>query len=283
MIVIADSGSTNTNWIIIDNKKVIFSFNTKGLHPYFTTSDVITMELKENFPKELNTQDTQKVFFYGAGCSSESNKMIIQNGLQSFFKSSLIEVNDDLIAAARALFYHEQGIAIILGTGSNTGLYNGRKIIKKTPSLGYILGDEGSGAYLGKQLITDFLYNDLPQEIYEDLKDKYDLTKDKILNSVYNEAYPNKYLAGFTKFLDSYSDHSYTINLIESAFRDLFEKHICIYDNYTSLSIRATGSIAFIFEQTLKKVAKEYNTHIDLVIKEPINRLAQFHGKNLTK
>ncbi len=277
MIVVADSGSTSTNWAVIENSEHIFWFNTKGFHPFFTNKDEMDTELQNNFPKDLNCRDIQQVFFYGAGCSSNEKCLFIKDELRQFFKNAQIEVKDDLIAAARALFYEEKGIALILGTGSNTGFYDGEKIVHKTQSLGFILGDEGSGAHLGKMLLTNFLHNELPIEIENILIKEYHLTKDAILKAVYGERQPNRYLASFTRFIDQNCEHPYIDKLIEKSFTALFEKHICTYKNYQNLSIRATGSVAYVFEKQLKKLATKYQTNIDLILKEPIKRLAQFH------
>lgn len=277
MIIVADSGATNTNWVIIANQKIIYSFNTKGFHPFFSKKDEIISELKSNFPKHINTSEVNHVFFYGAGCSSTQNKSIIHEGLSLFYTASTIEIYDDMIASARALFFNNEGIAIILGTGSNSCYYDGNKIVHKTPSLGYILGDEGSGTYLGKKLLKDFLNNDLPQKLSNELKKDYKLDKEKILKAVYNEPYPNRYLASFTPFLKSNSTHPHIHKMIIDAFEKLFEKHICKYENYKQLTIGATGSIAFVFSQELHSVAEKYNTKIEFILKEPIERLAHFH------
>lgn len=164
MILVADSGSTNTDWVIIKNNQIHSSFATRGFNPYFTTSQKLYNSLKKELPKDLNSKEVEHIYFYGSGCSTAEMQELILNGLKLIFTHSKIEVNHDLLGAARALFKNDPGIAIILGTGANTCLYDGNKIIQNIPSLGYILGDEGGGDYLGKLFITELLYDHLPKK-----------------------------------------------------------------------------------------------------------------------
>ncbi len=277
MILVADSGSTNTDWIILDQGKTTLSFKTKGFNPYFTTSEEVYGEIKSQTPKEIDINAITNIYFYGAGCSSEKMNKIIQNGLNQYFTNSVIEVNHDLLAAARALFLTESGIAIILGTGANTCIYNGKEITENIPSLGFILGDEGGGDYMGKLFITDFLYGNLPDDISNDFLKSYKLSNDELLHKVYKEPYPNRFLASFTEFILSHSSNTHINDIIKKTFRDLFKIHICKYKDYNSQKIRVTGSVGYHFKKQLFEVASEYNLKIDLIEKNPISRLAQFH------
>ena len=280
MIIVADSGSTNTDWVIIENNKIISSFNTKGFNPYFTESLEITNELEINFPKEYSPLEIEKIFFYGAGCSSNEMNSIILTGLKPFFSKSKIEIEHDLLAAARALFINEPGIAVILGTGANTCYYDGKNIVKNVTSLGYILGDEGGGDYMGKLLITDFLNEELPDNLNKKFVTDFNLTKNQILSAIYKKPYPNRFLASFTKFILANSQNKHIENIINKTFRDLFNKHICKYTDFNKKNIRMTGSISFVFEKHIRQIATEFNAHIDLIEKEPINRLALYHIEN---
>jgi N-acetylglucosamine kinase-like BadF-type ATPase len=277
MILVADSGSTNTDWIILDQGKITLSFKTKGFNPYFTTSEEVFAEIKSQTPKEIGINGISNIYFYGSGCSSEDMNNVILNGLSQYFTNSVIEINHDLLAAARALFLNESGIAVILGTGANTCMYNGKDITKNIPSLGFILGDEGGGDYMGKLFITDFLYGNLPEDISTDFSKKYKLSKDEILQKVYKENYPNRFLASFTEFILIHSSNSYINNIIKKTFRDLFKIHICKYKDYQEHKIRVTGSIGYHFRKQLIEVAAEFNSEIDLIEQNPILRLAQFH------
>ena len=277
MIIVADSGSSCTDWVLIEDENTKSTFQTKGFNPYFVKSEEIINELKLKFPRNISISDVDKIYFYGAGCSSGKLKSIINNGLKHFFPDSEITIEHDLLAAARALFQNESGIAVILGTGANTCYYNGKSIVKNVTSLGYILGDEGGGDYLGKLFITSYLNGELPKEISEKFYNEYNLRTEQILHAIYKEPYPNKFLASFTKFVLKYSNNESVSEIINKSFSDLFIKHICKYDNYDKLKIRATGSVSYFFQDQFKKTALKFNANIDLIEKEPINRLVQFH------
>ncbi|MCK5171163.1 MAG: ATPase, partial [Bacteroidales bacterium] len=265
MILVADSGSTNTDWVIIEKDKIISSFITNGFNPYFTESKEIYKELKIKVPENLQINDISNIYFYGSGCSSSELNSIIHNGLNHFFPDSDIEIYHDLLAAARALFMHDSGIVIILGTGANTCLYDGKNIVQNIPSLGYILGDEGGGDYLGKLFITEFLYGNLPKKIHTEFLKRYELTNDQIMNKIYKESNPNRFLASFCEFISKHKEDSFLNTLVKKSFTDLFLNHITKYENYTNFKIRVTGSVGFHFQNQLKEVAKEFNTHIDLI------------------
>ena len=280
MILVADSGSTNTDWVILDQDKIISSFKTNGFNPYFTQSQEIYDELRINVPKNIDVNEISNIYFYGSGCSSDEMNKIVYIGLEQFFTKSIIEINHDLLGAARALFMNEAGIAVILGTGANTCLYNGKEIVENIPSLGFILGDEGGGDYIGKLFITDFLYGNLPKDISDDFSKKFNLTKSKILHKIYKEPYPNRFLASFGEFILSHKSNSYINNIIKKAFRNLFEIHICKYNDYKNEKIRVTGSVGFHFKEQLNEVAAEFNLKIGLIEKSPAFRMAQFHMLN---
>lgn len=277
MILIADSGSTNTDWVIIKNNEVKTSFTTRGFNPYFTSSDKLSADLKSELSKDLNPEEVESIFFYGSGCSTLPMQELIRDGLTMTFKNSLVEVNHDLLGAARALFMNEPGIAIILGTGANTCVYNGSEIIENIPSLGFILGDEGGGDYLGKLFITQLLYNNIPESIANAFLKKHNLTKDQIMQKVYKEAHPNQFLASFAEFIYECRSEEGIQRIIEKSFVDLFEKHISRYKKYKSYTIKAVGSIAFYFREILNHVALKYDTQIDEVVKNPIKKLADYH------
>lgn len=277
MILVAESGSTKTDWILINNKNILTSFKTKGFNPYFINSHEIITELNSKTPHNFPVNEIEKVFFYGSGCSSSKMNQIIFDGLKQFFYKSEIKVNHDLLAAARALFKNEAGIAVILGTGANTCLYDGKNIVKNVKSLGFILGDEGGGDYLGKLFITSFLNDELPKEIHDKFIQKFNLSKDQILHAVYKEPHPNRFLASFCEFILELSNNESVLKLINKSFTDLFIKHICKYENYNKYKIRFTGSIAYYYRDFLKEVASNFNLEIDLIIEKPINRLVEFH------
>ncbi|MBU8892422.1 MAG: ATPase [Bacteroidales bacterium] len=280
MILVADSGSTTTDWVLLDHEKIISSFKTSGFNPYFIQSQDIYKEVKSKTPKIFEVNEITNIYFYGSGCSSDEMNKIVYDGLKQFFTKSIIEINHDLLAAARALFMNESGIAVILGTGANTCLYNGKEIVENIPSLGFILGDEGGGDYMGKLFITDFLYGNIPEDISSKFSDKYKLSTSIILHKIYKESFPNRFLASFSEFISLHKTNSYMNNIIKKTFRKLFEIHICKYQDYENKKIRVTGSVGFHFKKQLTEVASEFNLKIDHVEKNPVLRLAQFHLLN---
>ncbi len=277
MFIVADSGSTKTIWALVENGKTIQTFKTKGLNPYFVNSGEIFKTLTLEFPPDKIQNKVHHVYFYGAGCSSDNMKQIIFNGLKKYFINSEIEINTDLLGAARALFKKEKGIAAIIGTGSNTGAYNGRAIVQSIKSLGYALGDEGSGAHLGKLLITDYLHDDLPQGLQEKFETEYALSKDDIIYSIYKKPFPSKFMASFATFLNDNKNHPHIKNLINKSLQQLFEKYICRYPNYKNLNLGFVGSVAYYIQPELEAMAKYYGIKITQVIKEPLKGLVEFH------
>ncbi|OFX18644.1 MAG: hypothetical protein A2041_04745 [Bacteroidetes bacterium GWA2_31_9b] len=279
MILIADSGSTKTDWVLIDNEKVIASYTTQGLNPFFKKSSEISEIIKPVFTDQKINESVEKIFFYGAGCSSEQMKEVIFNGIKPIFSTSEINIETDLLAAARALFKNDQGIAVILGTGASTCLYNGTEIIQNIKSLGYVFGDEGGGDHLGKLFITDFLNNNLSDDIKEKFENTFHLSKDDILRKVYREPLPNSFLASFCEFISNNSEHKQIDSIIKKSFNQLFKNHICKYPEYKKYKIRVLGSTGFYFEKQLKEIAAEFKLKIDLILKNPIKELVDYHLK----
>ena len=280
MILIADSGSTKTDWVFIDPKKNSSILTTKGLNPYFNNSSEIQQVLEESFSNfELN-DSVQEVFFYGSGCSSEQMKDVINSRLKLFFKNADIFIESDLLGAARALFLNEKGIAVILGTGASTCLYNGKSIAQSIQSLGFIFGDEGGGDHIGKLFITEYLTNRLSIELSDKFYNRFGLTKDQILKKVYSEPFPNNFLASFCGFIGENNEDKEIDSIIKKSFSLLFSEYICKYPNYKDLKIRVTGSIGSAFSKQLNEIAKLYNTEIDFTLKKPINKLVEYHINN---
>ena len=280
MILIADSGSTKTDWRLIDEENKIHQFKTTGINPYFHSSESITealtKELLPNIKFEIRNLKFE-LFFYGAGCSSDEKCNIVKRGLQSCFSKPIIEVEHDLLAAARALCGHDKGIAAILGTGSNSCYYNGKDIIENVVSLGYVLGDEGSGAYMGKKLIQYYLYKELPEDLDKIFFEKYKLTKDEVLENVYKKPNPNRYLASFSPFLQHNLSHHFIAKLVYDSFSDFFEHHICKYAEHKQVKMHCTGSVGFYFANILRQVATDRAVAIDKITESPIAGLTLYH------
>ncbi len=274
MIIVADSGSTKTDWRLIDNDNQI-AFSTIGLNPMFVNSNNVVAELQENFTEDISK--VEKVFFYGSGCSSEERCNTIKTGLSAFFTNSEINVYHDMLGAAHALYGNEEGIVGILGTGSNTCMYNGKEITENIGGFGFILGDEGSGAFLGLKLIKHYLNNELPQNILNSFDKKYNLIKNDIINAVYNGNKPNRFLASFSKFLNENKEDKFISDLLISSFYEFLSKHILKYDNYKDYEIRLTGSVASIYEKELKIAATKLDIKISKIVTFPIDSLCEYH------
>ena len=275
-ILIADSGSTKTEWCLLqDNKKKkIF---TQGLSPYFLNGEQITAILQKELISKLKNVVPDQVFFYGTGCSNPSNAGMIKKAIHSFFTKATVKVDDDITGAAKALCGNAKGIACILGTGSNSCFFNGKKIVKNSPGLGYILGDEGSGAYLGKKVIQYFLYNTFDEDLMERFKSKYQTSATEILEAVYKKSLPNRYLAGFAIFLAENRGHFMIENIIEDGFNDFFFNHVYKYRESWTLPINFVGSIAYGFRDVLKDLCLSYELQLGKVIKNPMDGLVKFH------
>lgn len=280
MILIADSGSTKTDWRFIDDKNYIHQANTQGINPYFVNSDdiskILENELLPALPAYIQNEKIE-IYFYGAGCSSFEKCNDVKAGIRKVFPNATITVEHDLLAAARALCGHKEGLAAILGTGSNSCFYNGKDIIQNQPSLGFILGDEGSGAFLGKQLICDFLNEEMPKEISERMKDRFKLSKDEVLENVYKKPFPSRYLASFSKFIYQNLKHEYCNKLVIDAFKLFFERHICKYPRKGELPLGIVGSVGFYYSNIISRIAEEKGIPMGKVLESPIAGLTLYH------
>lgn len=277
MFLIADSGSTKTNWLLSDNNMVKSNFTCKGLNPYYVTPDEIAMQIEKSFPAGIDLREIHNIYFYGAGCAAIENAELVKGVLQLVFRNAEIEVFSDLLGSARALFGHDRGIAGILGTGSNSCFYDGKIISKNIPGYGYILGDEGSGAQLGLKLIKLFVHDELPLKIREDFTRTFNLPKSDILDYVYRKPMPNRFFASFTKFIFLNIGNELIYKEVKTSFENFFDKYICRYDDYRKYKLKFSGSVAFRYAALINEVAKERDLMIDEIVKFPIDRLAGYH------
>jgi glucosamine kinase len=276
MILIADSGSTKTDWVLIDENNQS-RYKTIGYNPYFINSENIYHSLTEKLIPELESTGIKKVFFYGAGCSTSSNAAIVSNALTRCFINSEISVGHDMLAAARALLGNKKGFAAIIGTGSNTCIYDGRDIEKNIDSLGYLMGDEGSGSYIGKKIVRDFMRGYLPPELQEKFRDTYRLGNSEIFDSLYNKPLPNRFLASFCMFADQNQTHEYIREIVTESFSDFFKNLVSRYDNFNNYSFNCVGSVGYIFRDILREVAATYDMETGKLIHSPIDDLVQYH------
>ncbi len=277
MLLIADSGSTKTSWRWLA-KGETKSVETLGLNPYHNSFNEIVSIIKHQLIPNLNGEiENATIFFYGAGCSTKEKVKLMEKALKSVFAKSTVKVEHDMLGAARAVCGNQAGLVAILGTGSNTCLYNGEKITENIPALGYVLGDEGSGAYLGKLFLKDYLHNKLPNELHKKADEYFGLSLAQILNKVYLESRPNRFLASFSKFIKEHKHHLYMQELIKSSFADFFINYITKYANYQEYKLNTVGSIGYVYKEELNISAENYGVKIGKVIKEPISELLNYH------
>ncbi len=276
MILIADSGSTKTTWCIIrDKENNIETCETGGINPFLQTSEEISRVLMQEFC--IKTGPYAAVFFYGAGCANPEKNEKVRKSLSSFFNSEDVLVDSDLMAAARSLCANRPGIVAILGTGSNSCYYDGMKISRHVPPLGYILGDEGSGTVLGRKLLSDILKNQLPEKIREEFFKKYKLQPAEILDHVYRKPFPNRFMANFTHFLAERIDHPSIYNLVKESFSEFFNRNIRQFPEAANLPVNVTGSIGWNFMDTLTEAAYETGFRTGFITKDPMEGLLQYH------
>jgi N-acetylglucosamine kinase-like BadF-type ATPase len=276
MILIVDSGSTKSDWILLNNS-IQTHYSTMGLNPYFHDEDTVYTAIKNQKELFAIREEVEKVFFYGAGCSSESLNLIIQNGLSRVFSKAAITVDHDLCACAYATYEGEPSISCIIGTGSNSCYYDGNEIYEEVPALGYILGDEGSGTYFGKQLLSNFLYKRLPLHIHEAFLKETGITKDEIVDNVYMQPNANVYLASFMRFIIKFQDDEYIKEMIYNGFKHFIQIHVCCYSNYKSVKVHFVGSIAHLFISELDKACSVMDVQLGKVIQKPIDGLVSYH------
>jgi len=276
MILIADSGSTKTEWCIVKNGAIVQRINTSGINPYFMSSEDIEEELSKTLFPAIKQYTIQHVFFYGAGCAFPEKNKILEDILSSKLKA-FVEVYSDLMGAARSLCGPQPGIACILGTGSNSCLFDGVEILQHISPLGFILGDEGSGAVLGKLLVGDCLKHRLPKPLIEKFMKQYELTPAIILEKVYKQSFPNRFLAGLSRFLWENIQEQSIRNIISGSFHSFFIRNVMYYKDMEKLPIHFTGSIAFYYQEILREVASELDLNIDIITQAPMEGLIQYH------
>lgn len=276
-ILIADSGATKAEWSLVGAGKTK-TITTQGISPYFLDTAQISELLKKELMPKIRGMRIDEVFYYGTGCANPANARSVAKAIRSQLPQAKVDVTHDLLAAARALCGHEKGIACILGTGSNSCFYNGKKMVKNSPGLGYVLGDEGSGAYLGKKVLQYYLYGTFDEE----LRGRFDLTymtnTTEILENVYKKPLPNRYLAGFAKFLAENRGHFMIENIIEDGLNDFFFNHLCKYREIWQMPVNFVGGVAYGFRDVLQDLCNAYEFQLGIVLKKPMSGLIEYHS-----
>ncbi len=277
MKIIAESGSTKTTWVFINDSKVIKTENTLGYNPYYYDIEILTSIIENEILPNVVSKEIVDIYYYGSGCSTEHNCNKVRNAFRQFFNSSFITVNHDLSGAATALLGNNKGIACILGTGSNACLWDGCNIIKNVPSVGYLLGDEGSGTYLGKKILKGILEEKAPSEIIESYYSEYRTGFEDVMKRIYGSQQPNRIFSDLSKFAGKHSDNLWIIDQVKTSFEDFIHNHIEYYDGYRELEICFTGSVAYYYRDILREVFKNNNLKTGKILKEPIEGLISYH------
>jgi N-acetylglucosamine kinase-like BadF-type ATPase len=275
--LIADSGATKAEWCLLKNKKQKIYFTT-GVSPYLMNTEQIEKMLNKELKPAIKKESISAVYYYGTGCGNPENIISIRKALKHVIPTTKkIQVDTDIIGAARALCGTSKGIACILGTGSNACYYNGNRIVKSSPGLGYILGDEGSGANMGRKVIQHFLYQTFDGELQTKFDQKFKTNRMEILDKVYRQPLPNKYMASFAMFLSENRGHYMIENIIEDSFNEFFYNHIFKFKESWLYPINFVGGVAFAFKDVLKELCKSNGLHLGKILKNPMEGLVDYH------
>ena len=278
MLLVADSGSTKTAWRLVDKNKKIEHYHTEGLNPYFKSHGEIIEEIKTNLVPHFHKETkVSSIYFYGAGCSSKEKCELVKDALSQCFPGTVVTVEHDILGAARATCGNAEGIVSILGTGSNSCHYDGKKIVSVIGGLGYILGDEGSGAHMGKTLLSAYLNHELPEDLQKEFEAVYRLTKEEIDKRVYEMPLANRFLASFSKFIGDHKSHPFFVQMIESCFDMFFVKHVCRYPGYNNKPVHFVGSVAYYYSEVLKKTALKRDIIVGKILPYPVEELTLYH------
>lgn len=277
MLLLIDSGSTKTEWTILVEKQIVKTFFTNGFNPYYSNSEVIASILEAELPADVPFNDVLKLVYYGAGCSTETNCDIVAQAMRQFFKNAEIKIHHDLLAAAHALLGRNEGIACILGTGSNSCYYDGKKIVENVPSLGYVLGDDGAGSYIGKEVLKAYLYDDMPADLKSKFESTFDYSLDDILNQIYHGNKPAKFMASFARFAGENQKHLFMEQLVSNVFDSFIKVQLSKYSRYQDVPVCFTGSVSYYFREILEKRLKNAGIQMGIVMSNPSVGLIQYH------
>jgi len=277
MILVADSGSSKTDWLLDTPGGEPAEFLTDGLNPYFFSEKEIIKKLQDQLQGHIGkTHDVTEIYFFGAGCSSPDRHEIISNALSAVFPKAYISVDSDLLGSAYATCGHDKGLCCVLGTGSNISFFDGEDVAEGKHGLGYVLGDEGSGTWIGKILVTNYLYNTMPQDISALFQQTYMLDKGTVIKNVYQQPGANSYLASFAMFLNQIRDTEYGQKVLRASFVEFIETNIKSYPQYQQYKCNFVGSIAWHFSDELKAICAGYQIQVGKIIKKPIHELMRF-------
>lgn len=278
MLLIADSGSTSTTWVLMDGQRLCWRVKTEGLNPYHVSAQQFSQVLAELIVRQ-EIREMDSIYFYGSGCTSKKRTQVFDQLSNAFPMAQNIVVETDLLGAAVSLLGEKAGIACILGTGSNSCLFDGTQVVQNVCAGGYILGDEGSGAVLGRHLMTAYIKGLLPLTLKEALESDYEISVDYVIERIYNHEGANRYLAQFTPFLKKHLAEPFIYNLIFDQFTLFLKNNVLAYAGYEDAHLSFTGSVSYVFKDVLKIAAEELELEIERVIADPMDGLIEFFKK----
>lgn len=277
MILIADSGSTKADWVLIEETDKVRLAHTQGFNPNYHSEEVIARALEAELVPQMPCTQVRVVWYYGSGCWDPERKEVVKRPLRRFFPRAEIHVEHDLLGAARATCGHRPGIACILGTGSNSCLYDGRREVDNVTNLGFLLGDEGGGVHLGKELLRRWFYRELPTHLVEELEQRVPGGRREVLDHVYREEAPAVYLASFARFLGTRKEDPVVQQLVLDCFDEFITRHVCKYEGHADLPVHFVGSVAWHFQDLLRRALAKRGLKVGIIDRKPIDRLAVFH------
>lgn len=275
MISIVDCGSTKAEWVFLEGAKIVERHVTNGFNPNFCDINLLSSIALENISQNIDNKNIMKLYFYGSGCGSADNVANVKAILKDIFYNADVEVYSDILATCHALFGNESGIACILGTGSNVCLYDGKEIIKNAMSLGYVLGDEGSGCHIGKKIVHDYFYGMMPDELGRKFEEEYNLSRNTLIEKVYKSPQPSKFLASFAKFAGENINNQYITNVVSNCFNDFIK--YCVNPLGKCENVGFVGSVAYHFSDILKQCFESQNFNIKKIVKSPMDGLIDYY------
>lgn len=276
MKLIIDAGSTKTDWALADGNGVRERFTTEGFNPNYSKPQRLDLMLEHQLPVAVPT-DLKAVYYYGTGCGASANQALVGQALQRRFAKADIHVTHDMMAAARAVLGKEKGIACILGTGANSCVYDGKEIVQKAVSLGFLLGDEGSGGHIGRQIVKSYFYGLMPDDLSASFLQKYQIGIDDFVAQLYHHSQPASYLASFANFACDHQDHPFVTELCCRCFNEFIKAYVCRYDACETMEIGFVGSVAFHFSDLLKASLERHGLTMGTVLKNPMEGLLKYH------
>ncbi|WP_316791100.1 N-acetylglucosamine kinase [Pedobacter frigoris] len=275
MILVADSGSSKTDWMGYSPNEQI-NFSTQGINPYFLNAhDIFKLFSKKKEIAEY-ADKVKEIYFFGAGCSSPDKIEVISNGISSFFTKAYVSVEHDLLGSAYATCGDKEGLTCILGTGSNISYYDGKDVHNGVHGLGYVLGDEGAGTYFGRKMITTYLYGKMPADLSKEFASTYQVDKETVITNVYQKSFPNTYLASISRFMAGHRDHPWIIDILREGFQEFVDTNIKDYKNYKNLDCHFVGSIAFYYQDILREICLENDVKLGKIYQKPIEGIYNY-------